>query len=86
MGKPSKCKVTAKLISAFVLATQIVQFLFYLNPKFLVSSSFLCLYKSVYVGPVRIPHCWFIHEEAQIRTMTEIICTLWLFDNDSYWG
>ena len=36
--------VTAKLISAFVFATRIVQFLFYLNPKFQASSSFLCLY------------------------------------------
>ena len=34
--------VTAKLICAFVFATRIVQFLFYLNPKFLASSSFLC--------------------------------------------
>ena len=32
--------VTAKLISAFVFATRIVQFLFYLNPKFQASSSF----------------------------------------------
>ena len=35
--------VTAKLISAFVFATRIVQFLFYLNPKFQASSFFLCL-------------------------------------------
>ena len=35
-------KVTAKLISAFVFATQIVHFLFYLNPKFQASSSVLC--------------------------------------------
>ena len=33
--------VTAKLISAFVFATRIVQFLFYLNSKFQASSSFL---------------------------------------------
>ena len=30
--------VTATLISAFVFATCIVQFLFYLNPKFVASS------------------------------------------------
>ena len=48
MGKPTICigqkkgVVTAKLISAFVFATRIVQFLFYLNPKFQASSSFLC--------------------------------------------
>ena len=34
--------------------------LFYLNPKF------LCLYRSVCVGPVRKPHCWFSHEVAQM--------------------
>ena len=76
MGKPTICMcetktqvsfaVTAKLISAFVFATRIVQFFFYLNLKFQASSSFLCLYRSVCVGPVRKPHCWFSHEEAQI--------------------
>ena len=58
--------VTAKLISAFVFATRIVQFLLYLTPKFQASSSFLCLYRPVCVGPVRKPHCWFSHEAAQI--------------------
>ena len=57
---------TAKLISGFVFATRIVQFLFYLNPKFQASSCFLCLYRSVCVGPVRKPHCWFSHEAAQV--------------------
>ena len=76
MGKPTICmgknkdadqlRGYAKLISAFVFATQIVQVLFYLNPKFQVSSSFLCLYRSVCVGPVRKPHCWFSHEAAHI--------------------
>ena len=47
--------VNAKLISAFVFATRIVQFLFYLNPKFQASSSFLCLYKPVCVVPVGFP-------------------------------
>ena len=47
-------------------ATQIVQFLFYLNPKFQAFSSFLCLYRSVCVGPLRKPHCWFSHEAAQL--------------------
>ena len=60
--------VTAKLISAFVFATRIVQFLFYLNPKFQESISFLCLYRPVCVGPVRKPHCWFSHEVAHILT------------------
>ena len=47
--------VTAKLISAFVFATRIVQFLFYFNPKFQASSSLLCLYRPVCVRPVRKP-------------------------------
>ena len=47
--------VTAKLISAFVFATRIVQFLFYLNPKFQASSSFLSLYRPVCVRPGRKP-------------------------------
>ena len=42
--------VTAKLISAFVLATQILQFLFFLNPKFQASSLLLWLYRSVCVS------------------------------------
>ena len=52
--------------STFVFATRIVQFLFYLNPKFQASSSFLCLYSPVCVEPVRKPHCWFSHEAAHI--------------------
>ena len=58
--------VTAKLISAFVFATRIVQFLFYLNPKFQASSSFLCFYGLVCVRPFRKPHCWFSHEAAHM--------------------
>ena len=43
--------VTAKLISAFVFATRIVQSLYYLNPKFQASSHLLWLYSLVCVGP-----------------------------------
>ena len=35
--------VTAKLINIFVFTTRIVQFLFFLNPKFPASSHLLCL-------------------------------------------
>ena len=45
--------VTAKLISAFVFTTRIVQFLFFLNPKFQASSPLLCLYSLVCVKPCR---------------------------------
>ena len=44
---------TVKLISAFVFTTQIVQFLFFLNPKFQASSLLLRLYKPVCVRPGR---------------------------------
>ena len=47
--------VTAKLISAFVFVTLIVQSLFYLNPKFQASSHRLWLYSPVCVGPGRKP-------------------------------
>ena len=47
--------VTAKLISAFVFATRIVQSLYFLNPKFQVSSHLLWLYSPVCVGPGRKP-------------------------------
>ena len=48
-------------------------FLFYLNPKFQASSSFLCLYRPVWVGPVRKPHCWFSHEAAQIIVIMGLV-------------
>ena len=47
--------VTVKLISAFIFATQIVQFLFFLISKFRTSSHLLCLYSSVCVRPDRKP-------------------------------
>ena len=47
--------VTAKLISIFVLATRIVQSLFYLNPKFQACSHILWLYSPVCVRPGRKP-------------------------------
>ena len=47
--------VTAKLISAFVFATRIVQSLYFLKPKFQASIHFLCLYSLVCIGPPRKP-------------------------------
>ena len=40
--------------------------LFLVNPKFQASSLLLYLYRSVCVGPVRKPHCWFSHEAAHL--------------------
>ena len=47
-------------------ATRIVQFLFYLNRNVPVSGNLLCFYSSVYVEPVRRPHCWFSHDAAHL--------------------
>ena len=84
MGKPTICicenkdthisfAVTAKLINAFVFATQIVQFLFFLNPKFQASSHLLWLYRPLCVRPVRKPHCWFSHEAAHIIMISNYV-------------
>ena len=58
--------VTAKLISAFVFATQIVPFL---NQKIPSSSHLLCLYSSVCVGPILKPYCLFSHEAAHFLVL-----------------
>ena len=62
--------VTAKLISALVFATRIVQFLYFLNPKCPASNHPLCLYSSVCVGPFEKPHCWFSHDMAEMHIET----------------
>ena len=83
MGKPTICigknKGADQLRSncAFVFATGIVQFLFYLNQKFQASISFLCMYRSVCVGPVRKPHYWFSHKAAHFMTRDKIECADW---------
>ena len=47
--------VTAQLMSTFVFATLIEQFLFFINPKLQASSLFLRLYRPVCDGPSRKP-------------------------------
>ena len=47
--------VTAKLISAFVFATRIVQSLYFLNTIFQASSHLVWLYSLVCIGPGRKP-------------------------------
>ena len=54
MRDPVFC-ICAKLISAFVFATRIVQSLFFLNPKFQASRQILLLYSPVCVGLGRKP-------------------------------
>ena len=56
--------VTVQLISTFVLATKIVQSLFFVNPKFQASSHLLWLFSRVCVGPNRKPEDRFCHDAA----------------------
>ena len=77
-------EVTAKLICAFVFATQIVQFLLYLTPGIQASSLLLCLYSSVCVGPVGKPHCWLSHEAAHWNTYLSIKTSCMLHDVSQY--
>ena len=57
MGKHAKTKtqISFAVISTFVFATQIVQFLYLLNPKFQASSLLLWMYNLVCVRPGRKP-------------------------------
>ena len=54
-------EVTAKLISAFVFATQIVQSLYFINQNF---QAFLWLYSLICVEPGRKPERLFSHDAA----------------------
>ena len=65
--------VTAKLISAFVFATRIVQSLHFLNPKFQASSRLLWLHSPVCVGPGRKPQRPFSHNEAHFLSQTPFV-------------
>ena len=58
--------VTANLIRAFDFATPTAKFLYFLNPKFPVSSHLLCLYSFICVQPDWRPHCWFSHVVAHL--------------------
>ena len=59
-------KVTVKLISTFVFTTQIVQFVFFLNPNFKNLACFCdCTGRSV-SDMVRTPNCWFSHTKARL--------------------
>ena len=51
---------TAQLICAFVFASRLVRFIFFLNPKLQASSHIPCLY-----CPVWELHCKFSHDELK---------------------
>ena len=68
--------VTAKLISAFVFATRIVQSLFFFNLKFQTSSPLLSLYRPVCVRPVWKPHCWFSLDAVHLLLFQDTVVGL----------
>ena len=68
--------VTAKLISAFVFATQIVQPLFFLYPKFKVSNNILWLYSPVCVGPDQKPLRPVFSQRGSIIACHSLLCEL----------
>ena len=83
MRKPTFCickkktqisfAVTAKLISAFVFASRIVQSLYSLNPEFQASSHLPWLYSPVCVGPGLKPYCWFSHDTAHMFLKAQML-------------
>ena len=95
MRKPTTCiyenkgadhhqlRGNAKLISVFVIATRIVPFLYFLNPKFPASSHLLCLYNSVCVRPVRKSHCWF-SDSAAYYVAKSPVCICISYDRKFY--
>ena len=79
MRKPAFCisekqrrrsaAITAQLISAFVFATKIVQSLFFLNPKFQVSSHLLVCTACFVLDLVGNPEDRFSHDAAYRRLL-----------------
>ena len=77
--------VTAKLICAFVSATRIEQFFYFLNPKF--QGHLLWLYSPVCFGPGRKPltpvfsqrgsnYGLYMYDELMMNYLGEIICII----------
>ena len=72
MRKPAFCicenkGADKKQISAFVFATRIVQFLYFLNPKIPASSHSVCFYSLVCIRAGRKPRRRLSHAGAHIR-------------------
>ena len=71
----AKTKTQSKLINAFVVAIRIIQFLYYLNPKFQASSHCGCSAWFVW-DLVGNPEYQFSHNEAQISTNASVLILL----------
>ena len=65
--------VTAKLISAFVFATRIVQSLFFLNPKFQATSHLLWLHSPLGVRPGPKPRRPVFSQRGSIMSDTHAV-------------
>ena len=74
------CTVTTHLISAFVFATRIVQFLYFLNLKFQASSHHQWLYSPVCMGPGRKPRRPVFSQRGsynlEVRSYERLCCPL----------
>ena len=68
--------VTAKLISAFVFATRLVQSLYFLDMKFLVSSHLVWLYSLVCVRPGRKPRRPIFSERGSFYHYVPHLCSI----------
>ena len=69
--------LSAKLISAFVFATWIIQYLYILNIKFSISMHVMLLCSSVYVRPVRKLYCVLSHDMVHVAYNLCIIGDIW---------
>ena len=67
-------------------ATQMIQFLSFLNPKFpaITSSHLLCLLSSAGVGPVRKSNRWFTHATQMSVSLLEKVNHDYIFNTTSF--
>ena len=76
----AQLRVTARLICAFVFATRIVHFLFFLGSKFQSSILLLRGYSLIYVRPVRKPGFCFLTRRLIYCSVDGLICYIILYD------
>ena len=76
--------VTAKLISTFVFATRIAQFLSFQNPKFQASSHLLLLHRPVCVRPGRKPQRQVFSRRGSLEVMVLMYIMKQLPNQDEY--
>ena len=86
--------VTAKLIRAFVFATRIVQFLYFLNPKFKPLTIYCDCTARFMSNMVRTTNCWFSHTQAHSTTLPIsvhfitrfLVLCCWQRQPETLWG